>query len=696
MKAPLSRAGTVLLMLAVGNMAGSSSTADAGDPVAHTTLPFPTGRYHRLGALHSLPALQCLVSATSNGHFTASLGDKRIPRGKHTCAAPVVDVGEVRDVLDAEANGKPRQWENLAWRVRLLATAYNSFSERFGEESRYSRLKWGRHLTTGDMSLVLGKPSTGLHAYGEHVARLLTLHRNSDLGAVWRYSGKYEVLALTSVRRGVCLSNACQDVAAVDTTGSGACASSGCREPLTNRYDLSGRLTTEDAVAVVTHAEPGERPKPVSVLQTGFLGLGRAVSVRKGWLKTADAWNLTASIQTQLYTQGERFEELKNEPSLRSLWPLSGTAAADAATEAQGGNSSTWLQKIAIVLCHEPVPVYVDRRLCVGIKPRTRPPVDVAYNENDVEVDDPTVPVHQTGAIWRVVPARQEQVAAHSCAPGFKTTPSTQPSWTAGTASREINAASPDEVALARRLSRCTTKLDATSPVGALRGLEDLSRLADVKRLRDTLHAGAFMDADLPPEPSSASEFAEALVIVALAALGVVGAAPNFSTGSSRWERVRYYFIVVAGGSSFTPLVMLTVREHRGANWHAATTREAIHVAFSPTTGACRGLPTWCNHESVGLRGSSLLLSETLVVVSTNHYRWERLAVALALTAVAYAAVSGFPDCWYTVRHKAVGASPGGAALTPGDAATDDSDGGALVLQMPATVSAPPSRPGGG
>lgn len=113
-------------------------------------------------------------------------------------------------------------------------------------------------------------------------------------------------------------------------------------------------------------------------MQTGFLGLGRAVRVQRRWLNDTDAWDLTAAIQTQLYIKGSRFPEFKDELMLRSVWPLGSTPAADEATaEAQVRNGSEWLLKIAIVLCHEPVSAYMDNQLCKGIKPRKRHAVAV-------------------------------------------------------------------------------------------------------------------------------------------------------------------------------------------------------------------------------------------------------------------------------------------------------------------------------
>lgn len=675
--------------------------------------------------------------------FFASLDGTRFPRGTRTCAAPAVDVGEVQGVLAAEAearkekeeqrrrrqvanettNGttleasvatgvkrKQAKEESLAWRIRLLATQCTNSTGAYGEDSGFSGLKWAAHLVTGDMTRVLGKPPTGLHAYGKQLARLLTLHRNSDLGAVWRMSGKYEVLSVPSVRRAVCLHASCSDVTAVDTTGRGACGASGCKEAH-NPNSLSGRLANEDAVTVVTHTEPDESavPTSVSVMQTGFLGLGRAVRVQRGWLNDTDAWDLTAAIQTQLYTKSSRFEEFKDELMLRSVWPLGGQTAADAAAgAAQGHSSSEWLQKIAIVLCHEPVPVYMDHRVCKGIKPRKRHTVAVSYNgEKDAEVDDPTTPDQQTGAIWRVVPARKEVGAARSCSfhPDHKhlhrsSTQSMEPAWMAGTASQEINAASPDELALARRLSRCTIKLDAPSSVGILRGREDLSSRDDIARLTASLHEGGVADTDLPPEPVSASEIAEALVVIALAALGVVATAPDFSNASLRWwEKARYYVIFSAGAGAFTPLIILMVSEYRGSHWHAATTRWAVHVAFSPTTAECRGLPYECATRGHGLRGSSLLLSETLLIASTNHFRWERLALALGVTAAVYIVNSGVPEVWRRVRRGAMAASlvdVGGSPTTK--LSTSGSCGqGALALEMPTDdgVAAPPPPPSG-
>lgn len=736
------RAVPTQLLLAMTALATVSCTADAVYQYGYKQLHFPAGRFPHLGGLHLLSAFQCLVHPAPNGSFFATLDHTHFSRGIATCAAPVVDVGEVQGVLAAEEEAKKRREEeqrrgkvvgggesangtlqtsvaagvkrkqakeeSLAWKIRLLATQYTNTTGAYAEDSGFSSLKWGAHLATGDLTRVLGKRPTDLHEYGEQLARLLTLHRNSDLGDVWRYSGKYEILAVSSVRRAVCLTPSCTDVTAVDTTGRGACAATGCSEP----YDpssLAGRLLNEDAVTVVTHTEPAEDavPTSVSVMQTGFLGLGRAVRVQKRWLNDTDAWDLTAAIQTQLYTPSSRFPEFKGERMLRSVWPLGDGAAADEALGEQGYNSSEWLQKVAISLCHEPVPVYMRGRLCKGIKPRKRHAVGVTYNgERDVEVDDPSTPDRQTGVIWRVVPARQEVGAARSCSfhPDHKgldraSTQSVEPTWMAGTASREINAASPDELSLARRLSRCTIKLGVPSAVGFLRGREDLSRREDVTRVTRSLRAGGFGDMDLPPEPFSNSEFVEVLVVIALAAFGVLASVPDYNNGHVRWwEGVRHAVIAIAGIGAFIPLGLMTYREWKGANWHAATTRVGLHVAFSPSTAGCRGLPYECKTRGHGLRGSSLLISETLVIASTNHYRFAHLVVACGVAAFAYYCILVGPlelHRFYQGQTVALQGDENGSS-TPKILSGSGSGHGALALEMPDEgVAAPPPPPSG-
>lgn len=524
------------LLLVLGSFAATTPPADAAFPFGSasqavpTLIPFPAGRFPHLGALQSLPALQCRLAAGVNGSFGASLGDTPFSRGRRTCAAPVVDVTEVIAVLGAHVQGRQRWTPDLAaqmaQQLRSMATQASNQSGLVVENAVFFPV----HRRASDLTRDAGGGGDLRVDFRNGLANVLTLTRSTDSGAVWRHSGKYEVLAITSVVRGVCLTADCSVVAAVDTTGRGACSASACDTPHDSR-DVAGRVDSEDAVTVVTHTSPrrgGGGPQPVSVVQLGLLGLGRAVHVARRWL-ISPPWDLTATVHTQLVTPPTRFEEFTHEPSLTSAWPLGGEAAAEAAKRdhvADAGGSE-WLQKVAIALCHEPLPAYVDRRLCRGIagNGQTPPTVKVSYNgaPEDLHVlRDALEP--STGAVWRVAPARHEATDAEPCAFADNLTAvrgadgagrgPMEPPWMAGTLSREIHSRSPDEVELARSLGRCRLATGAAASglaaIGSLRGREQLARHAAVVRLASSLHAGDYGDLEHPDDPASPTAKAEA------------------------------------------------------------------------------------------------------------------------------------------------------------------------------------------
>lgn len=175
----------------------------------------------------------------------------------------------------------------------------------------------------------------------------------------------------------------------------------------------------------------------------------------------------------------------------------------------------------------------------------------------------------------------------------------------------------------------------------------------------------------------------------------MVATAPDYTNRPVRWWKTARYFVTIgAGAGAFTPLVMLMVREFRGVRWHAATTRWAVHVAFSPTTAGCRGLPYESATSGQGLRESSLLLSETLVIASTNHFWWLRLEVAFGITAAVYLAISVVPALYFWFRLRLVASFVGHADDGPSPTLStgDGSRHGALALDMPADgVVAPPA-----
>lgn len=66
----------------------------------------------------------------------------------------------------------------------------------------------------------------------------------------------------------------------------------------------------------------------------------------------------------------------------------------------------------------------------------------------------------------------------------------------------------------------------------------------------------------------------------------------RWCTGSAAaYPDYRPYAVIIAGGGAFT----LTAQEYVDAHWHAASTRCAVYVTFSPSIAGCGSLPSSCS-----------------------------------------------------------------------------------------------------
>lgn len=614
---------------------------------------FPPGKFSsKFGSLHLMPELQCWGPAGPATKLRASLDGKAFFRGARTCAAPLVDVGEVVAANTSTPPGRRRtDWliandRSLSWRVRSLAAT--TLTGVFARSSWYVAPQWGSDgRSLGDFAAATKRRPVSMDRYRALLTSLLTLQRNTVSGEVQRVSTKYEVLAVTAVTRAVCLLPDCSDLTAVDTTGSGACSASQCDD---TRSTL--RVNSEDSVAVVTHppAAAGGGRRPVSAVQRSFLGLGRGAMVQRGWLPVP-AWNLTASLHTWLFSHpGRAPEELvgKTEADRASVWTLNGGAAPAAASAA---NASDWLAKVAFVLCQETVPKYLDQAgLCKGVPQQKAPDETVRYGSEVFRAPHDQSNAKVALVEWNVIPARGERTEAPACTdPGALdlngTAPAdrpwlTEPLWLAGTASREINGnASADEVGLARRLGRCAHRVKDNENMHWLILDERTRRRAYVQSVVDTLTAGNYLGEDAPEDAFHRSDVCVTGLLVALTAAGAVTFVPSEPDWQVAGVWARFAITVTVGFGSVAAFGLLYWKERKGARWITSATYKGLHVMFPDTFRQCRGLPDTCTLTNasaprVGLQDTSVLLSETITVVTANGYR-PLLVLLLACGAAA-------------------------------------------------------------
>lgn len=562
----------LLPLLLLGVAAAAALPVAATEPLRY----FPPGKFPtKFGSLHRMPELQCWGDANPASPRFASLNLEPFSRGARTCAAPLVDVGEVVAANASTPPGVRRtDWliakrPSLSWLVRWLAT--RTHHDRFAHTAWRVPPQWSSHgRSFGDFAAATGQRLEWKDRYRAQLFGLMTLQRNTVSGEVHRVSAKYEVVAVTAVTRAVCLLSDCSDLTAVDTTSRGACSASAC-------HDTSSacRVSKEDAVTVVTHppAATGGARLPVSAVQRSFLGLGRGAMVQRGWLPIP-TWNLTARLLTWLHLYpGRAPEELadKIKAACESAWILNGGAAP---TAAGAPNASDWLAKVAFVLCQEPVPKYLDKKtLCKGVHQQKSADETVRYNGEKFRAPGDDMKRAVVG--WHVIPARGEATHAPLC----------------------------------------------TDP-----GAQSIHRHAYIDTVVDKLTSGNYLGADAPEDAFHRSDVVVTGLLVALTAAGAVTFVPKDAKRQSLGDLARFAVTVMVGFGSVAAFGLLYWKERKGTRWISNATYKRLHVEFSNTTWQCRGLPDECTLPNAdvtqgGLEGTSVVLSETLAVVTANGYR---------------------------------------------------------------------------
>lgn len=562
----------LLPLLLLGVAAAAALPVAATEPLRY----FPPGKFPtKFGSLHRMPELQCWGDANPASPRFASLNLEPFSRGARTCAAPLVDVGEVVAANASTPPGVRRtDWliakrPSLSWLVRWLAT--RTHHDRFAHTAWRVPPQWSSHgRSFGDFAAATGQRLEWKDRYRAQLFGLMTLQRNTVSGEVHRVSAKYEVVAVTAVTRAVCLLSDCSDLTAVDTTSRGACSASAC-----NDTSSACRVSKEDAVTVVTHppAATGGARLPVSAVQRSFLGLGRGAMVQRGWLPIP-TWNLTARLLTWLHLYpGRAPEELadKTKAACESAWILNGGAAP---TAAGAPNASDWLAKVAFVLCQEPVPKYLDKKtLCKGVHQQKSADETVRYNGEKFRAPGDDMKRAVVG--WHVIPARGEATHAPLC----------------------------------------------TDP-----GAQSIHRHAYIDTVVDKLTSGNYLGADAPEDAFHRSDVVVTGLLVALTAAGAVTFVPKDAKRQSLGDLARFAVTVMVGFGSVAAFGLLYWKERKGTRWISNATYKRLHVEFSNTTWQCRGLPDECTLPNAdvtqgGLEGTSVVLSETLAVVTANGYR---------------------------------------------------------------------------
>lgn len=648
--------------------AAAAAAAAATGPTGRGWMAFPAGLFPRYGRLPQVAALHCVLDglhagATDGGRGGFTLNGRFYPAADGVCAAPLADLTRLVD------GSPPAAAESVRGRhVLRMARDFVPGADPQNAFTRYRPLA----LSTSDGRGGGNAGGSGPRlAFEEDVVSLLTLQRNTDKGEVERSSAAFEALSVTRTTRGVCRNQQCNDLTAVDTTGDGACRNFNCA----NRFNplaanaradlpsarararavaeaaspsLDGSPSVGDAgsVSVVTYTGEDGETRFVSILQAPLLSLGRAVLAESTWLNDAK-WALAADVAVENLHRHVMPDGV--EPAMQAgVWNLGGRldghgdAVASVEATALPTVASSWPQMLAYVFCAGGGRAFTfDSGLCDGLFQRAVEDQTATLNGEEVQTSADALSPTTAGVFWTVRPRGRDSDAGDDAAPpsaplrrcpGNLKMAADQPlpSWLAGTTSREINAGSAAEQELAANISRCGFPLLEAAPVdeyGALRATEKSTRLADLQRLSIGYDQGVFA-VPPPADPASLADVVIAVVLV----LPEAAAAIVMYLSTSCWRRREVFslaVVLITGLVALLGIVLLALSEVRGERWRAASLRSSLHVYLSSTAGDCVGRagPSAC--LSPGLRGSALLLSETLIIVARNGYH------PGALTAIA-------------------------------------------------------------
>lgn len=173
---------------------------------------------------------------------------------------------------------------------------------------------------------------------------------------------------------------------------------------------------------------------------------------------------------------------------------------------------------------------------------------------------------------------------------------------------------------LAARLGRCAVSAPADVDTALLRGTEHERRHADIDRIVESLTSGTDGTVNTPDAPIPWSEVWVLLLVVGLTAASVAAFAPEDRGWKKKRDWERLSLTIIVGLGSFAEYGLLCWKERQGARWIASITFKSVDVAVSNTTGDCIGLPYSCTGNTTGLEGSSVFMSQTFAVGSTNGY----------------------------------------------------------------------------
>jgi len=375
----------------------------------------------------------------------------------------------------------------------------------------------------------------------------LTMGRNVIRGGVYRKVSVYDVLAVTVQRLGVCATDSCDSVVAVDTTRPSMPITFCANDSATNGgSDAEGDSGTSPAgclttnVPLITQVGPDGVERPVEIANSELLTLGRGMLGSPGWFEHAatpfhlggqlslhgPTLSAPTSTNTRLISIQDGQEVVK--------WDLNGTVLADP-VEARSGSlvasstSTPFLAHLATLLCAGSLRSFlVSPSVCNGIRPWGRVRRMSGSEEINGNIMDADVWAGAGKVEWTVTPTSLTPTAADDALASRPALPYMRPAWKVdevpfdtvlagtsltpvrvtprtliGRSSREVNPSSAVEAKLAGSLFQRQLVLPAAvvaghgKPVSRLSSHLDLDAVAAVSNLADQSGASIELNQEL-------------------------------------------------------------------------------------------------------------------------------------------------------------------------------------------------------
>ena len=520
----------------------------------------------------------------------------------------------------------------------------------------------------------------------------LAMGRNVLGGRLQRQVGVYDLVAASVHRLGVCVDSLCRSVVAVDTTrpsvpitrcanGSPAGDDSGSGNRSTS--PLAGCPTINVNMPIITHKARDGIERPVSMVSSDLLALGRGMLGSPKWFANATkpfhlGGQLIMRGPTPDVPRNSKMGMLSKQDGIEvATWDLNGSMVErhfhpDSMNDFvhAAPTSTPFLSHIATILCAGKLRSFIaSSSACDGVRPWGRVRRRSASADIQGNIMDAGVWAGAGNVEWWIRPKSSTPAAADNATATHHSQPYQRPDWTSqemrykdtafaldgsepvqvtppelvGRATREVNPTSAVEAELAASLFQRQLLLPAAAGAGhtstvnnnvdAVDSLLSAVRPGLDRALDRFSHAydRRVFQAEHPAPPVSSADLVLAIIVV----VPELGALLGMLLTTKRWGRTAllgFWTIVLIGAVSISGVIALVSQEAAGAEWRARSTRTATHALF-PAGDAIDelGLPN--------LAGTLVVVEQSFLLLAPTMYRPAWVQLVAAGTCGAYVVV---------------------------------------------------------